>query len=740
MKTRAALVVLLAAGSVASPALAAIDLLSLASGSEGDTRFTDSTPMGIDSSGNGFLDQDPFFPEFFDFDVTGSVADPLAFNTDFDFLLQGMSDVNTTTGASLADGGIDRDGMGRLGIRGGGGSGIDPLEGYLLGIDAADLDPSRQFRIASVGVAFLGDTDFGKIVNRNDPSRSLTFGAVGTGADWEGGTGSIDVTPLGLTVSGGSSAGEIASIFGSAGSGFRFTGFGVDVVPEQKILLDSLGSGSEGNTRFSDTTTIGVDGSGNAFDPTAGNGFEDYAVSGVVAEAGAFSTNFGFPIQGMSNVDLATGAKLADGGIDRAGNGDLGVRGGTGNGIEAREGLLLGINAANLDPKLAYRITDVGLANLGGAETGTIINRSDTSKSAGFAAGDNGFVNVTALGLEVNGGHNVAEIASVFGDDFGEGNFRVSGFKLEVVPASFTEILLSSLATGSEGDTRFMDSTPFSVDTFGTAFTTQQGSTSQDFDVMGAPTEAAAFDTNLAFIIQGLSNVDTASGAKLADGGIDRDSAGKLGIRDGANNGIESLEGFLLGLDATELDPSLGLQITDIRVEFLSGDKAGKIVNRNDSSKSLTFGAVGTGSDFEGATGFIDVTDLDLIVAGGSLDEEIASIFGVEYTDPGGFRITDFKVDFVSISPPSGDYNGDGVVDAADFTVWRDTLGNSVPQGTGADGDNDGMIGIGDYTVWKNNFGATPTSSGAIAAPEPVSATLLLGSAALGVTRRRGSA
>ncbi len=74
----------------------------------------------------------------------------------------------------------------------------------------------------------------------------------------------------------------------------------------------------------------------------------------------------------------------------------------------------------------------------------------------------------------------------------------------------------------------------------------------------------------------------------------------------------------------------------------------------------------------------------------------------------------------------TGDYNGDGIVDAADYTVWRDTLGDNVTLGTGADGDGDGTIGAGDYLAWKQNFGAT--SSGALAqtatVPEPAAAML----------------
>ena len=54
-----------------------------------------------------------------------------------------------------------------------------------------------------------------------------------------------------------------------------------------------------------------------------------------------------------------------------------------------------------------------------------------------------------------------------------------------------------------------------------------------------------------------------------------------------------------------------------------------------------------------------------------------------------------------------GDYNLDGVVDAADYTVWRDTLGaTGIGAFTGADGNGDGAVAQADYDVWRSNFGA----------------------------------
>ena len=103
-------------------------------------------------------------------------------------------------------------------------------------------------------------------------------------------------------------------------------------------------------------------------------------------------------------------------------------------------------------------------------------------------------------------------------------------------------------------------------------------------------------------------------------------------------------------------------------------------------------------------------------------------------------RLTDLDaaalmdIGWTVVAPPpvgiDGDYNGNGIVDAADYTIWRDTRGANVPAGTGADGDSNGNIAANDYTVWKNNFGDTSASGGFIASgaavPEPSAAMIFL--------------
>lgn len=56
---------------------------------------------------------------------------------------------------------------------------------------------------------------------------------------------------------------------------------------------------------------------------------------------------------------------------------------------------------------------------------------------------------------------------------------------------------------------------------------------------------------------------------------------------------------------------------------------------------------------------------------------------------------------------PDGDYNGDARVNAADYTVLRDSLGKSGAQ-LPADGNRDGQVGLDDGDVWRSNFGIRP--------------------------------
>lgn len=126
------------------------------------------------------------------------------------------------------------------------------------------------------------------------------------------------------------------------------------------------------------------------------------------------------------------------------------------------------------------------------------------------------------------------------------------------------------------------------------------------------------------------------------------------------------------------------------------------------------------------------VIDFDSLVAGETL---VGHVFGglaanaphVRDT-PGAVSIASDMAFEVVVSVLEGDYNRDGRVDAADYTRWRDTLGESVAAGTAADGDGSGVIDEADYTFWLARWGDTLNQSMPAtlqaSVPEPTSACL----------------
>ena len=90
-----------------------------------------------------------------------------------------------------------------------------------------------------------------------------------------------------------------------------------------------------------------------------------------------------------------------------------------------------------------------------------------------------------------------------------------------------------------------------------------------------------------------------------------------------------------------------------------------------------------------------------------------------------------------------GDYNHNGVVDMADYIVWRNTAGSIV--NLAADGNNNQVVDAGDYTFWRSHFGQTSGSGAGSGAdlsqssvPEPNAALLIaIGSVAVAGIRRK---
>ena len=90
-------------------------------------------------------------------------------------------------------------------------------------------------------------------------------------------------------------------------------------------------------------------------------------------------------------------------------------------------------------------------------------------------------------------------------------------------------------------------------------------------------------------------------------------------------------------------------------------------------------------------------------------------------------------VDLIAKLP--GDYNDDGFVDAADYTVWRDNLGQAA--GTLSNDIDGGVIGLGQYNTWVTNFGASAGPALSASVPEPGALMLISAVMVAAVSRRR---
>lgn len=151
-------------------------------------------------------------------------------------------------------------------------------------------------------------------------------------------------------------------------------------------------------------------------------------------------------------------------------------------------------------------------------------------------------------------------------------------------------------------------------------------------------------------------------------------------------------------------------------------------IDRYDGMGELTSGPLEL-TLFEGNNG--------VVVDGGFLPQSqigLNSQFIVGNSNDDSYTVTfeNFRiVDPLAVVP--GDYDGDGLVTPADYTVWRDNLGGTGPagDGTGDDllGTPDGDVDEFDYQYWQASFAGTLPGAANFAnqtVPEPSTLVLVL--------------
>lgn len=182
---------------------------------------------------------------------------------------------------------------------------------------------------------------------------------------------------------------------------------------------------------------------------------------------------------------------------------------------------------------------------------------------------------------------------------------------------------------------------------------------------------------------------------------------------------------------------------------------AADVRNPNEFTLNLRLGIVGPGGAFGGGQGdtyvtqaidvapnpggwqrvVFDVLVADWLPASETADDPVAALAGVTQFrflhNPALAFVGEelagelYLDNITAIAAPVGvlgDYNGNGIVDAADYVVWRDSPPSLVNEGASL-----GVVDQADYDFWRQRFGAnsavgSATGSGASnAVPEPAS-------------------
>lgn len=139
--------------------------------------------------------------------------------------------------------------------------------------------------------------------------------------------------------------------------------------------------------------------------------------------------------------------------------------------------------------------------------------------------------------------------------------------------------------------------------------------------------------------------------------------------------------------------------------------------------------------------GYMTIANGQSLDLGTPFDFSEASTEGITFSvGVEGYGLLPAVVEITPSALENADFNGDGIVDAADYTVWRNNLGANGVDAAG-DANNDGAVDSLDYLVWKSQFGTNPGGSLLVGSPqgvpEPSTWLLAIGSLLLAVVGRR---
>jgi hypothetical protein len=235
------------------------------------------------------------------------------------------------------------------------------------------------------------------------------------------------------------------------------------------------------------------------------------------------------------------------------------------------------------------------------------------------------------------------------------------------------------------------------------------GGSEGDPNIMGDATPGTAAPANYGFVI----NVDLGSGPSVlyvasrdTALSVNTDVIGALPITQGKFDPYGIKVTVPQGTyDGNLSSPDLGDEVT--ASDSLVGQDGTNCSDDSDLSVDRCGEAMGS---YAVAGNLATLTlPIDFLIGGGSPEVRFTGTLTATYS---------------LVEPLTGDYNENGVVDAADYVFWRENVGtmNTLPND-----DIGGMIGPNHYSQWRANFGDSANGSAlGNAVPEPASWTLVL--------------
>lgn len=336
---------------------------------------------------------------------------------------------------------------------------------------------------------------------------------------------------------------------------------------------------------------------------------------------------------------------------------------------------------------------------------------------------------------------------SVFVDQFNDSQIGLSGTTIDSNGASTLNVDLGAVYVGgaSPSDQSITinktgnDGTYYEVTTSGSATSSIEGRYNA-FRTNGTDSETLSVGLNTSTATPGqkigqvsIDNLDVTTGGGTGRGANDANDVIDLSF-DVFNHPEASFSSSSL-LTSTTIDFGIiaeGSGTQSLPFSLFNYDGAGSPFYASDLELNLVSGSGSTSvltTDASLFSGLDQGSDLDFMAL---LDTSTVGEFTATYEFnlsgedlPGDQNqlLTLTLMGEIEAAGLEGDFNDDGMVDAADYTVWRNNLGLADTV-LNSNGDASGIVDAGDYTLWSTNYGTSqPATASAI--PEPSSVILL---------------